>query len=112
VGSLAREDDGSPPPLIGRTERVREFIEDSHVNEDERGGVARSAMLVMFAKGGDPSPSPLGKGDDDDCASSCATVVKSDHCAASHVGDNRVGVDGSEVDIAVEVDSIADVTRE
>jgi hypothetical protein len=99
VGSLASEDDGSPPPLIGRTERVPEFIEDSHINEDERDRVARSAMLVMFAKGGDPSPSPLGEGDDDDCA-------------ASHDGDDRVGVDGSEVNIAVELDSIADVTRE
>jgi hypothetical protein len=101
VVSLVRGDGGSSPPLIGRIEPVAELIEDSHVDENERDGVARSATLVILAGGSDPSPSPssLGQGDDDTCASSSATVVKSDHCAASHSGDERVGVDGSEVDI-------------
>jgi hypothetical protein len=103
VGLLTRTEGSSHPPLLGPVDPLSALTESSNADEDERDEVARSAILVMLAKGGDPSPSCSGKDDDDDCANSIATVVNSDHCAVSHGGDERMGVDDSEVDITDEV---------
>jgi hypothetical protein len=87
---------------IGRTDPVSELIVQSHTSGDERDGVTGSAVFVTFARAGDVSSSPVGNGDDDEFTSSCATFVKSDHCAASHFGDGGAGVDGFKVDMVVE----------
>jgi hypothetical protein len=103
VGELGRGDDGSPSPLIGRTGPVAELMAKSHLGDDEYAGIARSGVSMMLGRTGDAPSSPLGNEDDDACARlPSAAVVKPDHCAASHFGDDAAGIDGSGADMAVD----------
>jgi hypothetical protein len=109
---LGRGDGGSASPLIGHTEPVTKFIAKPHLGEDESVGVARSAVFVIPGKADDAPWSPLGSGDDNNCARlSYTAVVKSDHRAPSHFGDDSSGVVGfgakMSVDYRVEVDTDA-----